>query len=110
MVSRVVELFLLSPAKGVYLRLGSSLILVFLRSRGGGSTGALSFFGFRGYRLACLGCCSMFPFFLKGECNKGLWLIYCLGYMLVLIGLCIRLGLPLTLCGPFFLEWLHMES
>ena len=53
-----------------------------------------------------------FPFSLEGECNKGLWLIYCLGYMLVLIilcicfgatliCLCIRLGLPLTLCGPF---------
>ena len=51
-----------------------------------------------------------FPFSLEGECNKGLWLIYCLGYMLVLIILCIRLGLPLTLCGPFFLEWLRMES
>ena len=51
-----------------------------------------------------------FPFSLEGECNKGLWLIYCLGYMLVLIILCICLGLPLTLCGPFFLEWLRMES
>ena len=53
-----------------------------------------------------------FPFSLKGECNKGLWLMYYLGYMLVLIilcirfgatliYLCIRLGLPF-LCGPFF--------
>ena len=62
-----------------------------------------------------------FPFSLEGECNKGLWLIYCLGYMLVLIILCIRLGLPLYVyvfvwgylylyVGPFSLEWLHMES
>ena len=66
MVSRVEELFLLNPAKGVYLRLGSLLILVLvlLRSRGGGLTGALSFFGIRGYRSSCLDCCSMFPFFL----------------------------------------------
>ena len=68
MVSRVEELFLLSPAKGVYLRLGSLLILVLLRSRGGGSTGALSFFGFRGYRSSCSDCCSMFSLFLwKGN-------------------------------------------
>ena len=54
----------------------------------------------------------VFPFSLEGECNKGLWLMYYLGYMLVLIilcirfgatliYLCIRLGLPF-LCGPFF--------
>ena len=68
MVSRVEELFLLSPAKGVYLRLGSLLILVLLRSRGGGSTGALSFFWFRGYRSSCSDCCSMFSLFLwKGN-------------------------------------------
>ena len=27
----------------------------------------------------------VFPFSLKGECNKGLWLMYYLGHMLVLI-------------------------
>ena len=68
MVSRVEELFLLNPAKGVYLHLGSLLILVLLRSRGGGSKGALSFFGFRGYRSSCSDCCSMFSLFLwKGN-------------------------------------------
>ena len=70
MVSRVEELLLLCPAKGVHLRLGSLLILVLvlLRSRGGGSTGALSFFGFRGYRSSCSDCCSMFSLFLwKGN-------------------------------------------
>ena len=68
MVSRVEERFLMSPARGVYLRLGSLLILVLLRSRGGGSTGALSFFGFRGNRSSCSDCCSMFSLFLwKGN-------------------------------------------
>ena len=46
-----------------------------------------------GYHVRVVAPC--FPFSLEGECNKGLWLIYCLGYMLVLIVLCIRLGLPL---------------
>ena len=121
MVSRVEELFLLNPARGVYLRLGSLLILVLLRSRGGGSTGALSFFGIRGYGSSYLDCCAMFSLFsLKGGCNKGLWLIYYLGYMLVLIIYVSVLGLPLYIyvfvwgylfyVGPFSLEWLHMES
>ena len=97
MVSREEELFLLSPAKGVYLRLGSSLILVLLRSRGGGLTGALSFFGIRGYGSSYLDCCAMFSLFsLKGGCNKGLWLLYYLSYMLVLkIYLCILFGATL---------------
>ena len=49
----------------------------------------------------------VFLFSLKGECNKGLWLMYYLGYMLVLIILCIRFGATLIyLCIrlglPFF--------
>ena len=66
MVARVEELLLLCPAMGVYMRLGSLLILVLvlLRSRGGGLTGALSFFGIRGYRSSCLDCCAMFSLFL----------------------------------------------
>ena len=106
MVSRVVELFLLSPAKGAYLRswyLGSLLILVFLRSRGGGSTGALSFFGLRGYRSACLGCCSMFPFLLKGEYNKGSWLIYCLMYYFGLYAGSYRFGDTINFMWVLFL-------
>jgi len=38
----------------------------------------------------------VFPFSLKGECNKGLWLMYYLGHMLVLIIFYVSvLGLPL---------------
>ena len=96
MVSRVEELLLLCPAKGIHLRLGSllALILVLLGSRGGGLTDALSFFGIRGYGSSYLDCCAMFSLFsLKGGCNKGLWLMYYLSYMLVLIiYLCILFG------------------
>ena len=99
MVLRVEELLLLCPAKGIHLRLGSLLvlILVLLRSRGGGLTGALSFFGIRGYGSSYLDCCAMFSLFsLKGGCNKGLWLMYYLSYMLVLIiYLCILFGATL---------------
>ena len=44
---------------------GSLLFLVFLGSGGSGLTGALSLFGFGGYKSAHLGGCSMFPFLLK---------------------------------------------
>ena len=99
MVLRVEELLLLCPVKGIHLRLGSllALILVLFGSRGGGLTGALSFFGIRGYGSSYLDCCAMFSLFsLKGGCNKGLWLLYYLSYMLVLkIYLCILFGATL---------------
>ena len=106
MFSRVVELFLLSPAKGAYLRswyLGSLLILVFLGSGGSGLTGALSLFGFGGYKLAHLGGCSMFPFLLKGEYNKGLWLIYCLMYYFGLYAGSYRFGDTINFMWVLFL-------
>ena len=50
-----------------------------------------------------------FPFSLKGECNKGLWLMYYLGYMLALIILCIRFwGYPYIFMysfGATFFMW-----
>ena len=76
------------PAKGIHFAFGSllALILVLFGSRGGGLTDALSFFGIRGYGSSYLDCCVMFSLFsLEGGCNKGLWLMYYLSYMLVLI-------------------------
>ena len=65
---------------------GSLLTLVLFGSRGGGLPDALSFFGMRGYESSYLDCCVMFSLFsLEGGCNKGLWLMYYLSYMLVLI-------------------------
>ncbi len=99
MVLRVEELLLLCPAKGIHFAFGSllALILVLFGSRGGGLPDALSFFGMRGYGSSYLDCCVMFSLFsLKGGCNKGLWLMYYLSYMLVLIiYLCILFGATL---------------